>query len=69
MKNTETSTWHFLSYETSSFFNPKKGFEMVYGYPKTPLLRTDGERGFVFCGSGNTHGKRYGIEGWLSQNR
>jgi len=25
---------------------------MVYRYPQTPLLQIDGERGFVFCGSG-----------------
>ena len=36
---------------------------MVYGRPKTPLLRTDGERGFLyFAAPGNTHGKRYGVE-------
>ena len=37
-------------YEPSFFFQPAKewGLEMVDGRPKTPLLWTDGERGFVF---------------------
>ena len=27
---------------------------MVHGRPKTPLFRTDGERGFVFCSPGKS---------------
>ena len=42
---------------------------MVNGYPKTPLLRIDGERGFVFCGPGKTHRCRtYAAEGFSIEN-
>jgi hypothetical protein len=36
------------------FFQPdrERGFKMLHGHPETPLLRTKGERGFVFCGPG-----------------
>ena len=39
---------HSTIHEPGIFFQPERerGFEMVYNYPKTPLLRTDGERGF-----------------------
>jgi len=44
-------------------------FEMVYGYPKTPLLRQMESGVLYFVARGNTHGKGYGIESELSQNR
>ena len=34
---------------------------MVKGRPKTPLFPTDGERGFVFFGSGKVSGKDMGL--------
>ena len=45
-----------ISLNRCSSFNPERerGFKMAHGRPKTPLLRTDGERGFVFCSPGKS---------------
>ena len=40
---------------------------MVYGHPKTPLFRVDGERGFVFCGPAQTCEKNVGIKAGISR--
>jgi len=33
------------------------------GHKKTPLLLSDGDRGFMFCGSGLGAWKGYGVQG------
>ena len=47
---------------------------MVYGYPKTPLLRTDGERGFFVAGGKVHNDGRYEVRrgnnnNWLTTSR
>ena len=37
---------------------------MVNGRPKTPFLRTGGNRGFVFVAPGKAQSERYGIQSW-----
>jgi len=46
-----------------SSFKPEResGLEMFCDRPKTPFLRTDGERGFVFCDPGKSAQREYGI--------
>ena len=53
----------------STSFNPrgKRGFNMVNGYPKTPLFPRDGERGFVFGASFRASRKDVGIKAGISQ--
>ena len=40
---------------------------MVSGYPKTPLFRIDGERGFLICGPAQACEKDNGIQSEDSQ--
>ena len=42
---------------------------MVHDCPKTPLLRTDGERGFVFQCPEKAHNDQYGVKVGMGQNR
>ena len=58
----EECVWLFAIDEIKKNPRGKRGFEMVYGRPKTPLLRTDGERGFVFYDSGKSE-KKYAVKG------
>jgi len=53
--------------QTKLFLQPDEreiGLKMIPEHPETPLLQLNGDRGFVFCGPGKAHGKRYGIRTW-----